>query len=63
MGTRTGTALSWDCTSADWRQHYTSRQEVYCYNDFLAIMDGLRDAVTTGVTVTDPATVARAWKP
>jgi hypothetical protein len=63
MGTRTGTGLSWDCTSADWRQHYTSRQEVYCYDDFLAIMDGLQDAVATGVTVTDPATVARAWKP
>jgi hypothetical protein len=62
-GSRTGTALSWDCTSTDWRQHYTSRQEVYCYNDFLTIMDGLRDATTTGVMVTDPATVASAWKP
>ena len=62
-GSRVGTALSWDCTSSDWRQHYTSRQEVYCYDDFLTIMDGLRDATTTGVTVTDPSTVARAWKP
>ena len=50
-------------TRSGWRQHYTSRQEVYCYDDFLTIMDGLQDAVTTGVTVTDPATVARAWKP
>jgi hypothetical protein len=63
MGSRTGAALSWDCTSADWRQHYTSRQEIYCYGDFLTIMDGLQDAVTHRVTVSDPATVARAWKP
>jgi hypothetical protein len=63
MGSRTGTALSWDCTGADWRQHYTSRQEVYCYDDFIAIMDGLQQATAAGVTVTDPATVARAWRP
>jgi hypothetical protein len=62
-GARTGTALSWDCTSPDWRQHYTSRQEVYCYDDFLTIMDALHDATATGVTVAGPATVARAWKP
>lgn len=62
-GSRVGSGLSWDCTSSDWRQHYTSRQEVYCYVDFLTIMDGLRDATTTGVTVTDPATVADTWKP
>jgi hypothetical protein len=62
-GSRLGTALSWDCTSPDWRQHYTSRQEVYCYEDFLTTMDGLQEATTTGVKVTDPATVARAWKP
>jgi hypothetical protein len=62
-GSRSGPGLTWDCTSTDWRQHYTSRQEVYCYEDFLAIMDALRDATTTGVTVTDPATVAAAWRP
>jgi hypothetical protein len=61
-GSRLGTGLTWDYTSPDWRQHYTSRQEVYCYNDFLTIMDGLQDATTTGVTVTDPSTVARAWE-
>ena len=42
---------------------HASRQEVYRYDDFLAIRDGLQDAAATGVTVTDPATVARAWKP
>jgi hypothetical protein len=62
-GSRLGTGLSWDCTSLDWRQHYTSRQEVYCYDDFLTIMDGLHDATRTGVKVTDPATVANAWQP
>jgi hypothetical protein len=60
-GSRSGPGLTWDCSSPDWRQHYTSRQEVYCYEDFLAIMDALRDATATGVTVTDPATVAAAW--
>jgi hypothetical protein len=30
---------------------------VYCYNDFLAVLDAVPDAVV----VTDPATVATAW--
>jgi hypothetical protein len=62
-GVRVGTGLSWDCTSPDWHQHYTSRQGLYCYDDFLAVMDGLQEATTSGVTVTDPSTVASAWKP
>jgi hypothetical protein len=30
---------------------------MYCYSDFLRILD----TVPAGVTVTDPATVATAW--
>lgn len=47
----------WDCTSADWRAHWTTVPETYCWGDFLAAID----AIPTGVTVTDPATVAQTW--
>lgn len=47
----------WDCTTSHWRLHWTSRAELYCYRDFLRILD----AVPSSVTVTDPATVAAAW--
>jgi len=33
----TGKGDTWDCTSA---VHWTSRDEVYCYSDLLAIIDG-----------------------
>src|SRR5262249_31476505 len=55
-GTPKGSGFRWDCTSSDWRQHWTSKTELYCYNDFLSVLD----AVGAGVTVTDPATVATA---
>lgn len=48
----------WDCTSADWRQHWTSRPEVYCWVDYLSALD----RIPAGVTVTDPLTVAVAWQ-
>jgi hypothetical protein len=52
-----GSGFRWDCTSSDWHLHWTSRTELYCYDDFLAVLN----AVGTGVTVTAPATVATAW--
>jgi hypothetical protein len=52
-----GKGQRWDCRAADWRAHWTSRPEIYCYNDFLGILDAVPDAVV----VTDPATVATAW--
>jgi hypothetical protein len=55
-GSRTGTP-SWDCTSADWQDHWSSQSELYCYDDFLSVLDRL----PPGITVTDPATVAVAW--
>ena len=58
LGTVGGTSSQrWDCTSADWHQHWTSRSELYCFADFLAALDG----IPPGVVVTDPASVAEAW--
>lgn len=48
---------TWDCTSPNWRDHYTSISETYCWNDFLAALK----TIAAGVTVTDPATVAQSW--
>jgi Tol biopolymer transport system component len=56
-GARQGAASSWDCTSADWRRHWTSRVELYCWVDYLAALD----MIQPGTVVTDPATVAQAW--
>jgi len=53
---------TWDCTSTDWRRHWTSRGELYCYDDFLRVMDALQTAVASGTVVAaDPSTVAAAW--
>lgn len=50
-------AYSWDCTSSDWTLHWTSQTEMYCQNDFDAILS----QVPAGIVVTDPATVGTAW--
>lgn len=61
-GARTGTSPSWDCTSSDWRKHWTSQTELYCYGDFLRVLDALQAAVASGgVHVADHLTVAAAW--
>jgi hypothetical protein len=57
VGAGTDGHLSWDCTSANWQDHWTSQGEAYCYNDFLAVMA----AVPVNVRTVDPATVAAAW--
>ncbi len=51
------TAFEWDCTSVDWRKHWTGHPELYCYSDFLSVVDAIPDAAV----VVDPATVAEAW--
>ncbi|MGH9892640.1 MAG: IPT/TIG domain-containing protein [bacterium] len=53
----TGSGDTWDCTAADWRYHWTSRSELYCWEDFEQVLN----QIPTDVTVTDPETVARAW--
>ncbi|MDX6592475.1 MAG: hypothetical protein QOJ13_1671 [Gaiellales bacterium] len=47
----------WDCTGADWREHWTTDAERYCWNDYQKILD----AIPSNVKVTDPKTVAVAW--
>ena len=56
-GARTGAASQWDCTSADAAQHWTSRAELYCWDDYRWALDRIGD----DVIVTDPRTVADAW--
>jgi len=48
---------SWDCTSSNPSLHWSSQPELYCQNDFDAILS----SVPAGVVVTDPASVAAAW--
>ena len=47
----------WDCRDPRPRYHWTNRGEIYCYKDYLAIVD----EIGAGATVADPATVAAAW--
>jgi hypothetical protein len=53
-GSRAG---KWDCTSSDWRLHWSIDVERYCWSDYLHILD----AIPGNVKVVDPKTVARAW--
>jgi IPT/TIG domain len=57
VGAGTDGTLSWDCTSPNWQDHWTSQGEAYCYNDFLAVMA----AIPANVHTVGPATVATAW--
>jgi hypothetical protein len=56
-GAQSDGKFSWDCTSTDWTQHWTGQPELYCQNDFDAILN----SVPTGIVSADPATVATAW--
>jgi hypothetical protein len=56
-GSRSSGTAQWDCTSTDWRLHWTNRTEVYCWNDYQTVLN----AIPAGAVVTDPATVARSW--
>ena len=56
-GARSGPASTWDCTSANPAEHWTSRAELYCWDDFRWALD----RIGTDVVVTDPRTVADAW--
>ena len=49
--------MNWDCTASDWRAHWASASELYCWVDYKRILN----AIPAGVVVTDPATVAEAW--
>jgi hypothetical protein len=56
-GSSTSGSLLWDCTGPDWRTHWASIFEVYCWHDYLFALS----KVPSSVVITDPATVAEAW--
>jgi hypothetical protein len=56
-GSKLSGTVRWDCTASDWRLHFTSRVELYCWNDYQRILNAIPD----GAVVTDPVTVARSW--
>jgi hypothetical protein len=47
----------WDCTSPNWRLHWSTDPERYCWTDYLTILD----SIPGNVGVLDPKSVARAW--
>ena len=49
--------FTWDCTSPDWRNHWTTAIEMYCLSDYLSAVD----RIPAGVVVADPYTVGKAW--
>ena len=49
--------MNWDCTSPDWRAHWASASELYCWVDYKRILN----AIPASVVVTDPASIAEAW--
>ncbi|MGH8909226.1 MAG: hypothetical protein ACRD0K_22710 [Egibacteraceae bacterium] len=57
FGKRLSGVPRWDCTSHDWRQHWTTLPEDYCWSDVLTALD----RIPAGTVATDPATVAQAW--
>jgi hypothetical protein len=48
---------AWDCSGTDPRPHWSHLPETYCWNDFLAFLDGL----PAGVIDASPADVAREY--
>ena len=56
-GASLSTTPSWDCTSPNWQDHWTSQTEMYCINDFNQAIS----TIPPSAVVTSPATVAAAW--
>jgi DNA-binding beta-propeller fold protein YncE len=54
---KNGNPMRWDCTGANWQDHYTFEPETYCYTDFLTAVQ----SIPANVVTTDPASVATAW--
>jgi hypothetical protein len=57
QGSYSGGAISWDCTSPDWTQHWTSEPEMYCENDWKSAVQ----SIPSNVETVDSATVAQLW--
>jgi hypothetical protein len=56
-GTLGASGMNWDCRSPDWRAHWASASELYCWVDYRRILN----AIPASVVVSDPASVAEAW--
>jgi hypothetical protein len=56
-GTQLTGSTTWDCSSADPRDHWVTAPELYCFDDFKSAL-AARGSATA---FTDPATVAQAW--
>jgi hypothetical protein len=50
----------WDCTAADPSRHWTSRAEIYCYDDFVDLFERLSSEYPNAIA-TDAAHVASSW--
>ena len=54
-------SMGWDCEAEDWREHWTSNGELYCWNDVRRILNAAEEARESGVVFTGPHTVALDW--
>ncbi|HYW28580.1 MAG TPA: IPT/TIG domain-containing protein, partial [Gaiellales bacterium] len=54
-GSYSSNAVSWDCTGADPASHWTSRTELYCYNDWQSVIA----AIPATAPVVAPSVVAQ----
>lgn len=53
--------FGWDCRSEDWREHWSSNGELYCWNDLRKILNAAEAAQAAGASVTRPYDVALDW--
>jgi hypothetical protein len=54
--------FQWDCRAPDARLHWATRPEIYCWSDFIAVIDVLAAERSAGrIAVTTPQGVAAAW--
>jgi hypothetical protein len=58
---RNGTAPAWDCTSRDWRYHWSNLWEYYCADDFFKAVQAAMANWNGNVSAATPARVAQAW--
>jgi hypothetical protein len=52
-----GQGPAWDCKASDWRRHWSSNSELYCYRDFLQVANAAQAALAKGVGGGDPAEI------
>ncbi len=55
-GSSSSGVVTFDCTGANPRSHWTSRSEIYCYDDWLSVVD----SIPASTAVVAPAVVAAA---